>query len=80
MAHNIKACQRDGYRYAQPILNWLVGEHLNSREEIADIQEETPSLTEAVIRQMGDKCFTRRKTRGRRRDESENADRRIIME
>ncbi|MGH8650838.1 MAG: DUF29 domain-containing protein [Gammaproteobacteria bacterium] len=30
----------------------------NAREEIADIQEETPSLTEAVIRQMWDKCFT----------------------
>jgi len=29
----------------------------NAREEIADIQEETPSLTEAVIRQMWDKCF-----------------------
>lgn len=30
----------------------------NAREEIADIQEETPSLTDAVIRQMWDKCFT----------------------
>jgi len=30
----------------------------NAREEIADIQEQTPSLTEAVIRQMWDKCFT----------------------
>ncbi|MGH9895854.1 MAG: DUF29 domain-containing protein [bacterium] len=30
----------------------------NARDDIADIQEETPSLTEAVIRQMWDKCFT----------------------
>ncbi len=30
----------------------------NAREEIADIQEETPSLTEAVIRQVWDKRFT----------------------
>ena len=29
----------------------------NAREEIADIQEETPSLNEAVIREMWTKCF-----------------------
>jgi hypothetical protein len=33
----------------------------NAREEIADIQEESPSLTEAVIRRMWDKCFTAEK-------------------
>lgn len=54
-----------------------VSEHPQlAREEIADIQEETPSLTEAVIRKMWD---YRRKTRGRRQDESENADPRIIL-
>lgn len=29
----------------------------NAREEIADIQEETPSLKDAVIREMWAKCF-----------------------
>jgi hypothetical protein len=29
----------------------------NAREEIADIQEETPSLNRTVIKQMWDKCF-----------------------
>ena len=29
----------------------------NAREEIADIQEETPSLNRAVIKQLWDKCF-----------------------
>jgi hypothetical protein len=29
----------------------------NAREEIADIQEETPSLTDEVIAGMWDKCF-----------------------
>ena len=30
----------------------------DAREEIADIQEETPSLNDAVIRILWDKCFT----------------------
>ncbi|MGH8578816.1 MAG: hypothetical protein ACREVK_01385 [Gammaproteobacteria bacterium] len=30
----------------------------NARERIADIQEKTPSLTDVVIRQMWDRCFT----------------------
>jgi hypothetical protein len=30
----------------------------DAREEIADIQEETPSLNDAVIRTLWDKCFT----------------------
>ncbi len=30
---------------------------INSREEIADIQEETPSLSDDVIRGLWDKCF-----------------------
>jgi hypothetical protein len=29
----------------------------NAREEIADVQEETPSLTSAVILEMWNKCF-----------------------
>ena len=29
----------------------------NAREEIAEIQEETPSLNRAAIKQMWDKCF-----------------------
>jgi hypothetical protein len=29
----------------------------NAREEIADIQEETPSLNRAAVRQLWDKCF-----------------------
>ncbi len=29
----------------------------DAREEIADIQEETPSLNDAVIRTLWDKCF-----------------------
>ncbi|MBI4751156.1 MAG: DUF29 domain-containing protein [Acidobacteria bacterium] len=29
----------------------------NAREEIADIQEETPSLTNDVVREMWGKCF-----------------------
>lgn len=29
----------------------------NAREEIADIQEETPSLTNEVIETMWEKCF-----------------------
>ncbi len=29
----------------------------NTREEIADIQEETPSLNRAAIKQIWDKCF-----------------------
>jgi hypothetical protein len=29
----------------------------NAREEIADIQAETPSLTNSVIQEMWDKCF-----------------------
>ncbi len=30
----------------------------DSREEIADIQEETPSLNDAIIQTLWDKCFT----------------------
>ena len=30
---------------------------LNARDEITEIQEETPSLNDEVIRQMWDKCF-----------------------
>ena len=30
----------------------------DAREEIADIQEETPSLNDTVIRTLWDKCFT----------------------
>ncbi|QTA79484.1 DUF29 [Desulfonema limicola] len=29
----------------------------NAREEISDIQEETPSLSDSVIKNMWDKCF-----------------------
>ncbi len=38
-------------------LSWLATID-NARDEIADIQEETPSLNEAVIRTLWDKSFT----------------------
>lgn len=38
-------------------LSW-VASIKNAREEISDIQDETPSLTDQVIRTMWDKCFT----------------------
>ncbi len=34
--------------------SWVI---YNAREEIADIQEETPSLTNIVIQEMWEKCF-----------------------
>ena len=36
--------------------SWIASLY-NAREEIADIQEEVPSLTNAVILEMWDKCF-----------------------
>jgi len=40
----------------QPSRSWAATIY-NAREEIADIQAETPSLTDAVIREMWDKSF-----------------------
>jgi hypothetical protein len=37
-------------------LSWVASIN-NAREEILDIQEETPSLTDKVIQAMWDKCF-----------------------
>jgi hypothetical protein len=36
--------------------SWLATIY-NAREEIVDIQEDTPSLSDGVIREMWDKCF-----------------------
>jgi replicative DNA helicase len=38
-------------------LSWIASIK-NAREEILDIQEETPSLNDKVIQAMWDKCFT----------------------
>src|SRR5215210_3211343 len=52
MAHVIKwQTQPDNCSYS-----W-VATISNAREEIVDIQAETPSLTDDVIQQMWDKCF-----------------------
>lgn len=52
MAHIIKwqtQPERRSYSWAATIAN--------TREEIRDIQEETPSLAEAVLQEMWDRCF-----------------------
>jgi hypothetical protein len=52
MAHIIKwqtQPERRPYSWAATIYN--------AREEIRDIQTETPSLTDAVIQEMWDRCF-----------------------
>ena len=52
MAHIIKwrtQPERRSYSWAATIYN--------AREEIRDIQAETPSLTDAIIREMWDRCF-----------------------
>jgi hypothetical protein len=52
MAHIIKwqtQSERRSYSWAATIYN--------AREEIRDIQAETPSLTDAVIQEMWDRCF-----------------------
>ena len=38
-------------------LRTVTGEHAQARAEVADIQQETPSLTDDVIRGMWTKCF-----------------------
>jgi hypothetical protein len=52
MAHVIKWQSQPEQRSR----SWLAAIH-NAREEIADIQEDTPSLTNAVITAMWEKCF-----------------------
>ena len=52
MAHIIKwktQPERCSYSWAATIYS--------AREEIRDIQSETPSLTDAIIREMWDRCF-----------------------
>jgi septal ring factor EnvC (AmiA/AmiB activator) len=46
----------------------------NAREEITDIQKETPSLNRAVVREMWDKCF-----RAARRDAEAEMDRKVAL-
>ena len=52
MLHIIKWRTQPEYRS----LSW-VANIKDAREEIADIQEETPSLTDQIIQEMWDKCL-----------------------
>lgn len=70
MAHIIKWRTQPDLRSR----SWL-GTILNAREEIAEIQEETPSLSRAVLERMWDKCFqaAKREAEGDMRREVELA-------
>jgi hypothetical protein len=63
--------RRQLMRFMQPIIQWRgqperrspgwAATIVQARDEIADAQEETPSMSDAVIRGMGEYCFQRAK-------------------